>query len=227
MAVGNTIGRMVGQSPAKKSPMEMANPIALLSQGLQQLIPMFQQLQGMIQQLMGGGGGGGGGGGSPSASAAPATPGAATPTGGSANPEASAPFETPEALRQRLTELGQSLRTRADSMDGPARPDQSLTRSITESILGATMTASGPRGSAVHEVTLQNLGDTVTQLAGGAPSAAQSAQAIDNAATMARMRGAGGPVLQMLQQVLGMFQQALSLIQGLKPKTNGAQIKKS
>ncbi len=62
MAVGNTIGRMVGQSPAKKAPMEMANPIALLSQGLRQLIPIFHQLQGITQQLMGGGGGGGGGG---------------------------------------------------------------------------------------------------------------------------------------------------------------------
>ncbi len=221
MAVGNTIGRMVGQSPAKKAPMEMANPIALLSQGLQQLIPMFQQLQGIIQQLMGGGGGG------PSAPTSSPSPGVTPSTLGAAATDARPLIESPEALRQRLTELGQSLRTRPESMDGPPRSDQAQTRAITDSILQSVMSVAGPRGSAVHETALANLANTVTQVAGQAPSTAQSAQAVDNAATMARMRGAGGPVLQMLQQVLGMFQQALSLIQGLKPKTNGAQIKKS
>ena len=51
-------------------------------------------------------------------------------------------------------------------------------------------------------------------------------QALGNAATMANGRGAGAPVMQMLQKLMGMFQQALSLMQGLQKRTNGAQIKK-
>jgi hypothetical protein len=65
----------------------------------------------------------------------------------------------------------------------------------------------------------------VAELARAAPSPAQAAQAVDNAATMARMRGAGAPVMQMMQKSLGMFQQLLSVLQKLS-KSNGAQIKK-
>ena len=208
MATGNTIGRMVGQSPAKKGSVDTANPIALLSQGLQQLVPMWQQLQGMIEQLAGGGGGGGGGGG-----AAPAAS------------EEGEPIESPEALRARLTELGARLRTGPSDMEGAPRGDQVRTRQITEAIAREALRASGPRGSAVHELTLLNTEARVAELARAAPSAAQAAQAVDNAATMARMRGAGAPVMQMLQKALGMFQQVLSVLQKVS-KSNGAQIKK-
>lgn len=222
MAVGNTIGRIVGQSPASTSPPNMANPIAQLFQGLQQLIPMWQQLQGLIQQL--GGGGGGGGGAQPSApSPAPSTSPSAAPA--SAAGAAGDSLRSPAELQASLTDLGQRLRARPETMEGPPRPDQRLTRALTDEILRQAMIASGPRGSAVHQLTLDTTEARVADLAAQAPSPAQAAQAVGNAATMANGRGAGAPVMQMLQKLMGMFQQALSLLQGLQKRTNGAQIK--
>lgn len=224
MAVGNTIGRIVGQSPASTSPPNMANPIAQLFQGLQQLMPMWQQLQGLIQQL---GGGGGGGGGSPSPSPAPSSsPSTTGAPATSPSPAGGDTFRSTADLQARLTDLGQRVRVRADAMEGPARPDQRFTRELTNEMLRQAMIASGPRGSAVHQLTLDATEARVADLAAQAPSPAQAAQALGNAATMANGRGAGAPVMQMLQKLMGMFQQALSLMQGLQKRTNGAQIKK-
>ncbi|MFO0650150.1 MAG: hypothetical protein U0326_28270 [Polyangiales bacterium] len=227
MAVGNTIGRIVGQSPASTSPPTMANPIAQLFQGLQQLIPMWQQLQGLIQQLGGGGGGGGGAGGG--ASPTPAPSGSPSTTGAPAtspSPEGGDALRSTTDLQARLIALGQRVRVRGDAMEGPARADQRLTRELTNEMLRQAMIASGPRGSAVHQLTLDATEARIAGLAGQAPSPAQAAQAVGNAATMANGRGAGAPVMQMLQKVMGIFQQALSLLQGLQKRSNGAQIKK-
>lgn len=223
MAVGNTIGRIVGQSPASTSPPTMANPIAQLFQGLQQLIPMWQQLQGLIQQLSGGGGAGGG------ASPTPAPSGSLSTTGAPAtspSPEGGDTLRSTADLQARLIALGQRVRVRGDAMEGPARADQRLTRELTNEMLRQAMIASGPRGSAVHQLTLDATEARIAGLAEQAPSPAQAAQAVGNAATMANGRGAGAPVMQMLQKVMGIFQQALSLLQGLQKRSNGAQIKK-
>lgn len=111
-------------------------------------------------------------------------------------------------------------------MEGRPRPDQALTRSITEEIVRVAVAASSEPGRPVPLATLDLTQSTVQALAERAPSPAQAVQAVGNAATQAQGRGASPPVLQMLQQVMGIFQQALSLIQGMKRKTNGAQIKR-
>lgn len=258
MSVGNTIGRMVGQPPASSKPPEMANPIAQLFQGLQQLIPMWQQLSGLIQQLMGGGGGGGGGGGAApgGAPSGGASPGGSAPGGGAAanggaqdsantsdptRPGSSSPqptaarlalgldadggVESLGALRDRLTRLGRAIRPAPGAMEGTPRPDQAATQGISREILQAALQTSGTPGRPVHQLALDALQRTATALAQGAPSTPQAAQALDTAATMAGMRNANGPVLQMLQQVLGIFQQALSLMQKIKPATGGGKVR--
>jgi hypothetical protein len=210
MATGNTIGRMVGQSAAKPGPVGGANPSASLPQGLQQAMPMLQQLQGMIQQLAGGGGGG-----------APARPGERATT---TMPGERAATATPEALRARLTALGEQLRAGPADMEGAPRVDQWRTRELTAAIAREALRASGPRGSAVDERALTELEARVAELAGAAPSAAQAAQAVDHGATMAGMRGAGPQVMQALQKSLGLLQQALGAAQQ-GSHADGAQVK--
>ncbi|WP_437738668.1 hypothetical protein [Sorangium sp. So ce1335] len=220
MATGNTIGRIVGQTPVRAVPAEQANPAVQLFQGLERLVPMWQQLGGLAQQLLGGGRGGG----------AAAIGAAAAAFGGARGAGAGVPgpgdVASAEELGARLTELGRLVRTPPEAMDGPARPDQIRTRRITEEILGLAMRVSGPRGQPVHELALGAARERVEALAATAPSPAQAAQAVGNALTMAQMRGANGPVLEMLRSVLAGLQQALRLIQGITGRNDGAQIRK-
>ncbi|WP_433937675.1 hypothetical protein AB3662_23935 [Sorangium cellulosum] len=213
MAAGNTIGRIVGQSPVRAVPAEQANPVVQLFQGVARLVPMWQQLEGLAQQLAGGGRGG-----------------AAAAGGGARGAGAGAPepggVASAEELGARLTELGRLVRTQPEAMDGPARPDQARTRQITEEILRQAMDVSGPRGQAVHALSLGAARERIEALAATAPSPAQAAQAVGNALTMAQMRGANAPVLEMLRSVLAGLQQALRLIQGITGRTDGAQIRK-
>ncbi|AUX44037.1 uncharacterized protein SOCE26_054970 [Sorangium cellulosum] len=212
MATGNTIGRIVGQSPARAVPPEQANPVVQLVQGVERLVPMWQQLDGLAQQLARAGRGG-----APvSRDGARGARGGARGLGGAASPE---------ELCARLTELGRMVRTPPEVMDGPAGPEQIRTRQITEEILQLAMGVSGPRGQPVHELALGAARERIAALAATAPSPAQAAQAVDNAALMAQMRGANGPVLEMLRSVLEGLQQALRLIQGVTGRTDGAQIR--
>lgn len=217
MATGNTIGRIVGQSPARAVPVEQANPVVQLFQGVARLVPMWQQIEGLAQQLAGGGRGG-----------APAAIGG--PIGGASGVGAGAPgpggVASTEGLGARLTELGRLVRTPPEAMSGPARPDQRRTRQITEEILGLAMRVSGPRGQPVHELALGAARERIEALAATAPSPAQAAQAVGNALTMAQMRGANAPVLEMLRSVLAGLQKALGLIQGITGRNDGAQIRK-
>ncbi|WP_437961606.1 hypothetical protein WME76_19495 [Sorangium sp. So ce119] len=212
MAAGNTIGRIVGRSPARAVPAEQANPAVQLFQGVARLVPMLPQLEGLVQQLAGGGrGGAAAGGGARGVGAGAPVPGGVA---------------SAEELGARLTELGRLVRTPPEAMDGPARPDQSRTRQITEEILRQAMDVSGPRGQAVHALSLGAARERIEALAATAPSPAQAAQAVGNALTMAQMRGANAPVLEMLRSVLAGLQQALRLIQGITGRTDGAQIRK-
>ncbi|AUX33659.1 MULTISPECIES: hypothetical protein [Sorangium] len=213
MGSGNTIGRIVGQTPARAVPVELANPVVQLFQGVERLAPMWRQLEGLVQQLGGGGRGG-----------APAARGGASGEGTGAR--GAGDVASPEELAARLTALGRLVRTPAEAMDGPARPDQIRTRRITEEILRQAMEVSGPRGRPVHALALGAARERIEALAGTAPSPAQAAQAVENAATMALMRGANGPVLEMLRSVLAGLQQALRLIQGIPGRNDGAQIRR-
>ncbi|WP_437292240.1 hypothetical protein [Sorangium sp. So ce406] len=213
MAAGNTIGRIVGQSPVRAVPAEQANPAVQLFQGVARLVPMWQQLEGIVQLLAGGGRGG----------AAAAFGGA---RGGGAGAPGPGGVASAEELGARLTELGRLVRTPPEAMDGPARPDQARTRQITEEILRQAMDVSGPRGQAVHARSLGAARERIEALAATAPSPAQAAQAVGNALTMAQMRGANAPVLEMLRSVLAGLQPALRLIQGITGRTDGAQIRK-
>ncbi|XXX71825.1 hypothetical protein WMF30_29685 [Sorangium sp. So ce134] len=210
MGSGNTIGRIVGQTPARAVPVELANPVVELFQGVERLVPMWRQLEGLVQQLGGGG--------------AAAARGGASGEGPGAR--GLGDVASPEELGARLTELGRLVRTPPEAMDGPARPDQIRTRQIAEEILRQAMEVSGPRGRPVHELALGAARERIEALAGTAPSPAQAAQAVANAATMAQMRGANGPVLEMLRSVLAGLQQALRLLQGITGRTDGAQIRK-
>lgn len=202
MATGNTIGRIVGQAPANAgaSP-DQSNPAAKLMAALQQLQGMVQQLQGMMQQ-----GGGGGGGGGPS------------PQGGS-------PPATSKALADQLTKLGEMAATKPASMEGPPNPGQALTKQIAGEIFEHTMAVSGQPGKPVDAQALAAAEQKIADLAKGAPSAAQAAQAVDNATTKAATRGANPPVLQMIQKLLDMLKQTLSQAQGSKGGSRGAQIR--
>ncbi|WP_437805339.1 hypothetical protein [Sorangium sp. So ce1078] len=215
MATGNTIGRIVGQTPVRAVPAEQANPAVQLFQGLERLVPMWRQLGGLAQQLMGGGRGG-----------AVAALGGLIGGASGAGAPGTRDVASPEELGARLTELGRLVRTPPEAMDGPARPDQRRTRQITEEILGLAMHVSGPRGQPVHELALGAARERIEALAVTASSPAQAAQAVGNALTMAQMRGANGPVLEMLRSVLAGLQQALGLIQGITGRTDGAQIRK-
>ncbi|XYI03728.1 hypothetical protein ACMHYB_29770 [Sorangium sp. So ce1128] len=216
MATGNTIGRIVGQSPARPVPPELANPVVQLAGGLQQLAARWQQLGGQLQQLLGAGRGGG-----------PRPGGGAILAGdGALGP---GDVASPGELAARLTELGRLLRASPEAMARPPRPDQFQTRRITEEILQQAMDVSGPRGQPVHELSLGAARERIAALAGSAPSPAQAVQAVENAATMAQMRGANAPVLEMLQSVLADVQKALDVIHGIQGKqgrNDGAQIRK-
>ncbi|WP_438021410.1 hypothetical protein WMF18_21055 [Sorangium sp. So ce315] len=222
MATGNTIGRIVGQSPVRAVPVEQANPVVQLFQGLERLVPMWQQLQGLAQQLTGAGRGG-------AAAAIGGLIGGAI--GGAGGVGAGAPgtggVASAEELGARLTELGRVVRTPPEAMDGPARPEQRRTRQITEEILGLAMQVSGPRGQPVHELALGAARERIEALAATAPTPARAAQAVGNALTMAQMRGANGPVLEMLRSVLAGLQLALGPIQGITGRNDGAQIRRS
>ncbi|WP_437663450.1 hypothetical protein [Sorangium sp. So ce1182] len=215
MATGNTIGRIVGQSPARPVPPEQANPVVQLSEGVQQLAARWQQLGGRLRQLLGEGRGGG-----------PRQGGGALLAGAGDGALGPGDVASREELAARLTELGRLLRASPEAMARPPRPDQFQTRRITEEILQQAMDVSGPRGQPVHALSLGAARERIAALAGSAPSPAQAVQAVENAATMAQMRGANAPVLEVLRSVLADVQKALDLIQGIQGKTNGAQIRK-
>ncbi|AUX19749.1 uncharacterized protein SOCEGT47_002010 [Sorangium cellulosum] len=129
-------------------------------------------------------------------------------------------------LGARLAEIGSRLRASPEAMERPPRPDQFETRRLTEEMLRQAMEVSGPRVQPVHALSLAAARERIAALAGQAPSPAQAAQAVENAATMAQMRGANGPVLAMLQSVLGELRRALALIQGIQGRADGAQIRR-
>ncbi|XXY50068.1 hypothetical protein WME91_02815 [Sorangium sp. So ce269] len=215
MATGNTIGRIVGQSPARPVPPEQANPVVQLAEGVQQLAARWQQLGGRLPQLLGAGRGGG-----------PRQGGGALLTGAGDGALGPTDVASREALAARLTELGRLLRASPEAMARPPRPDQFQTRRITEEILQQAMDVSGPRGQPVHELSLGAARERIAALAGSAPSPAQAVQAVENAATMAQMRGVNAPVLEILRSVLADVQKALRLIQGIQGRNDGAQIRK-
>ena len=212
MAVGNTIGRIVGQSPASKGSPQESNPAVKLPQSLQQLVQMGQQLSGMVQQLAGGGSGGAGGAGGASPLAALGGAGGLLKSAGD--------------LQGQLTQLGALVQTTPGEMEGAPSSGQQKASQLTQEILKQAMAVSKPPGSPVHAPSLDKASESITALANGASSPAQAVQSLGNATTLAQGKGASPPVLQMLQSLLGKFQQTLQQAQGLKGGTNGAQILK-
>lgn len=232
MAKGNTIGRMVGQGPASKSPPDMANPLVTMSQGLQQMVSAWQGLSGLVQQIMGlaKGAGGGGGGGAPGGAPGPA---AGAPRGAEDGASGGAPGAALDLARgvgdlsqlaSRLTALGATLRPGASTLEGPPDDLSRAVRTTTDAIVSRAVGLQA-NGRSVHQLDLDAAQADISRLAGALPSPVQATQALDAANTLARMQGASGPVLQMLQQVLGVFQQALQLMQKIKPGTDGAKVR--
>lgn len=62
MAGGNTIGRIVGQSPAKNSKPSEGNPLQKFMDLVKQAMDMYKQISELVKSFSGGGGGAGGGG---------------------------------------------------------------------------------------------------------------------------------------------------------------------
>lgn len=212
MATANTIGRIVGQSPEREAETEDANPLAKIKEIFDKAKELYDKIKEMVEKFK---------------QLAEANHEEASAAGESGASERSAnpPVETPEHLRARLTELGATLGATAASMEGPPRRDQAITRQVTQTLFETAMRVSNAPGAAIHTLDLANLANTLTEVANTAPTPEQRVQAVDNAATMARLRGAKPAVLEVIQSVYETVKAAMELLKSLKPQSDGAQVK--
>ena len=211
MATANTIGRIVGQSPESEAKTEDANPLAKIKEIFDKAKGLYEKIKEMVEKFK------------QLAEANHEEASGASEGGGEerANP----PVETPEHLRDRLTELGATLGATAATMEGPPRRDQAITRQVTQTLFETAMRASNAPGAAIHTLDLAHLASTLTEVANTAPTPEQRVQAVDNAATMARLRGAKPAVLEVIQSVYETVKAAMELLKSLKPQSDGAQVK--
>lgn len=212
MATANTIGRIVGQSPEREAETEDANPLAKIKEIFDKAKELYDKIKEMVEKFK---------------QLAEANHEAASGAGESGASErgANPPVETPEHLRARLTELGATLGATAASMEGPPRRDQAITRQVTQTLFETAMRVSNAPGAAIHTLDLAHLANTLTEVANTAPTPEQRVQAVDNAATMARLRGAKPAVLEVIQSVYETVKAAMELLKSLKPQSDGAQVK--
>jgi hypothetical protein len=217
MATANTIGRIVGQSPEREAETEDANPLAKIKEIFDKAKELYDKIKEMVEKFK------------QLAEANHEEASGASEHGASehraSEQRANPPVETPEHLRERLTALGATLGATAASMEGPPRRDQAITRQVTQTLFETAMRVSNAPGAAIHTLDLAHLANTLTEVANTAPTPEQRVQAVDNAATMARLRGAKPSVLEVIQSVYETVKAAMELLKSLKPQSDGAQVK--
>lgn len=139
MAGGNTIGRIVGQSPAKNSKPSEGNPLQKFMDLVKQAMDMYKQISELVKSFSGGGGGAGGG-------AAGAAAGGGAAGGGAAGGPAAllGPLQQAMGLASQLTGLNSAI---TDAL-GASAANPAGGASPTASTLGTAPTGAAPTGPA-------------------------------------------------------------------------------
>lgn len=211
MSGGNTVGRIVGQSPPSEGEPEESNPAQKLMELFQQGKELFDQIKQLVETFK-----------KPEGADGPA---GHAPEGGDGAPDEEArrrrerehaPIETPAALRDRLTEIGATLQPTPGSMEGRPRADQVATQRITQDLVHLVRQVSGEPGRPVERGAIDAAVQTAQQLVAGAPSRPQARQAVDNAMTMANMAGVNKPAMEVLQKVMGAIQQIQGIVKSVQ-----------
>ena len=215
MSGGNTIGRFQGQSPPEDCEPEESNPLAELMDTLKTAKELFDHIKSLVETF------------SPKEEGE----GAEGATGGSEDEDDPAAVETPEALAARLTELGERVRPTAASMEGRPSIDLARAQAVTQRLVGLTLGVSGTPGQPVDRRLIEAAIPEAARIAAELQAEPLARQAVDNAATMARMRGANRPAMEILEKIKSTYEAVKGIIESVKKLAgkhgDGAFIRKS
>lgn len=191
MAGGNTIGRVLGQSPPSDGEPEESNPL----QELMETVKTAKELADHIKELV--------------ETFKPEE----EPEPGHGGHDEGDPLE---ALTRALTRLGERLAPTAADMEGPGRSDQAATQTLTRALVARMREVSGEPGAAVDRSALDALVADIETLLRNAPSTAQARQALDNALTATRMEGMAKPAVNALEKVKKTFEAIKGIVESAK-----------
>lgn len=218
MSGANTIGRFVGQSPPEDCEPEESNPLAELMQKLQAAKEMFDHIKSLVETFSpkdeGEGGAAGEGGGD-----------------GEDDDEDEREIRTPESLAAQLTALGARIAPTASSMEGRPPIDAARAQEVTRRLVGIATALSGAPGSPVDRRAAVEAAPEAARIAAELEAPHLRRQAVDNALTAARMRGASRPALEVLEKIKSTYEAVKGIIESAQKLAgkhgDGAFIKKS
>lgn len=194
MAGGNTIGRVLGQSPPSEGEPESSNPLAELFETLKTVKELADHIKELVETFK------------------PEAPHEASEAHG-AGAGSTDPLEE---LAERLVQLGERLAPAPAEMEGSPRPDQRAAHEVTRALLELVRSLAGEPGSAVDRAAIDAAASQAEEILQRAPSPAHARQAIDNALTAARMEGHAKPAVEVLEKVKKTFEAVKGIIESAK-----------
>lgn len=215
MSGANTIGRFQGQSPPEDCEPEESNPLAELMDTLKTAKELFDHIKSLVETF------------SPKEEGE----GAEGASGGSEDEDDRPAVETPEALAARLTELGERVRPTAASMEGRPSIDLARAQAVTQRLVGLVLGVSGTPGQPVDRRAIDAAIPEAARIAAELTAVPLARQAVDNAATMAQMRGVNRPAMEILEKIKKTYEAVKGIIESVKKLAgkhgDGAFIRKS
>lgn len=191
MAGGNTIGRVLGQSPPAEGEPEASNPLQELFETVKTAKELADHIKELVETFK---------------------PEETSESGHDGHDEG----DPLEALTRALTRVGERLAPSTADMEGPARSDQAATQELTRALVARVREVSGEPGAAVDRGALDALEADVEALLRSAPSTAQARQALDNALTTTRMEGMAKPAVNALEKVKKTFEAIKGIVESVK-----------
>ncbi|MFO0609109.1 MAG: hypothetical protein U0324_38445 [Polyangiales bacterium] len=215
MSGANTIGRFVGQSPPEDCEPEESNPLAELMEKLQAAKEMFDHIKSLVETF----------------SPKDEGEGGAAGEGGGGDEEDEREIRTPESLAAQLTALGARIAPTASSMEGRPPIDAARAQAVTQRLVGIATALSGAPGSPVDRRAAVEAAPEAARIAAELEAPHLRRQAVDNALTAARMRGASRPALEVLEKIKSTYEAVKGIIESAQKLAgkhgDGAFIKKS
>jgi hypothetical protein len=212
----NTIGRFVGQSPPEDCEPEESNPLSELMEKLKAAKELFDHIKSLVETF------------SPKEEAESAGE-------GEGEPHASDPehrdVQTPEALAAQLIALGERVRPTAASMEGRPTIDAARAQAVTQRLVGLVQGLSGTPGQPVDRRAIDAALPEAVRLAAELRAEPLARQAVDNAMTMAHMRGVNRPAMEILEKIKKTYEAVKGIIESVQKLAgkhgDGAFIRKS
>jgi hypothetical protein len=139
--------------------------------------------------------------------------------------------QTPEALAAQLIALGERVRPTAASMEGRPTIDAARAQAVTQRLVGLVQGLSGTPGQPVDRRAIDAALPEAVRLAAELRAEPLARQAVDNAMTMAQMRGVNRPAMEILEKIKKTYEAVKGIIESVQKLAgkhgDGAFIRKS